>query len=199
GLDRPAQQRRRRSGMLRGRVPRAAGVRGGLEPVLGHRQVEGHPVIVERPPRTSASPATVRAGVRSVGWAMRGWRQRYHDHITRWYGPDPRNAWLSWIGDERIAVGSLPTGATLPRLAAHGVTHIVNCRATQQTWVSQDLAAERALLGPARVAHAPMWDSGQPQAPRRWSAAAHFAARALTEDDAARVFVHCHQGRRRSI
>jgi protein-tyrosine phosphatase len=130
---------------------------------------------------------------------MATWRQWYHGYSTRHYGPDPRYTWLSWIGDQRIAVGSVPTAATLPRLLDQGVTHIVNCRSIPQTWVSQDLAVERALLGPARVAHAPMWDSGRPQPPRLWSAAAHFAARALTDDLTARVLVHCQQGRRRSV
>jgi protein-tyrosine phosphatase len=130
---------------------------------------------------------------------MSGWRQRYHGYSTRLYGPSPHTTWLSWIGDERLAVGSLPTSATLPRLAEHGVTHVVNCRSTPQTWLSQDLAVERALLGPSRVAHAPMWDFGKPQPPRLWSSAAHFAAQVLVDDPAARVLVHCQQGRRRSI
>jgi protein-tyrosine phosphatase len=75
----------------------------------------------------------------------------------------------------------------------------VNCRSTPQTWISQDLAAERAVFGPARVVHAPMWDFGRPQPPRLWSGAALFAARVLTDDPDAGVFVHCQQGRRRSI
>jgi protein-tyrosine phosphatase len=44
-----------------------------------------------------------------------------------------------------------------------------------------------------------MWDSGRPQPPRLWSAATHFAVQALARDSAARVFIHCQQGRRRSI
>jgi hypothetical protein len=32
-----------------------------------------------------------------------------------------------------------------------------------------------------------------------WSAAALFAARALDEDPQARVLIHCHAGRRRSV
>jgi protein-tyrosine phosphatase len=130
---------------------------------------------------------------------MTGWRQWYYRRSTRFYGPSPHTTWLSWIAEERIAIGCLPTAATLPRLRENGVTHIVNCRASAQTWVSQDLAIERALLGPARVAHAPLWDHGRPQPPRLWSAAAHFAAGVLTDDPAARVLVHCQQGRRRSI
>ncbi len=130
---------------------------------------------------------------------MEGWRARYHRYSTRLYRPSPHTTWLSWIGDERLAIGNLPTGATLSRLPEHGVTHIVNCRATAQTWLSQDLAAERALLGPSRVVHAPMWDFGQAQAPRLWSAAAHFAVRVLDEDPEAGVLIHCQQGRRRSI
>jgi atypical dual specificity phosphatase len=127
-----------------------------------------------------------------------GLRQRVHGFSTRVHGPSPATTWLSWLGDERLAIGNLPTGETLPRLTGQGVTHVVNCRARLQTVVSQDLAAERALLGPGRVAHAPMWDSGLPQPPRLWSAAAVFAARAL-DDPRARVLVHCQQGRRRSV
>jgi protein-tyrosine phosphatase len=130
---------------------------------------------------------------------MSRWRHRYHDYSTRVYGPSPHFGWLSWIGDQRIAVGSLPTATTLARLPEHGVTHIVNCRAVAQTWISQDLSVERALLGPSRVAHAPMWDSGRPQPPRLWSAAAHFAAQVLADDASAGVLIHCQQGRRRSI
>src|SRR5438552_9642572 len=113
---------------------------------------------------------------------LSGWRPRTHHYSTRLYGPSPHVTWLSWIGDHRIAVGSLPTAPTLPRLPENGITHIVNCRSTAQTWISQDLAVERALLGPSRVVHAPMWDSGQPQPPHLCSAAPHFAAQVLTDD-----------------
>lgn len=130
---------------------------------------------------------------------MTGWRQRCHRYSTRIYGPSRHTTWLNWIGDQRIAVGCLPTAATLSRLPETGVTHIVNCRSTPQTWISQDLAAERALLGPSRVVHAPMWDFGRPQPPRLWSAAARFAADVLTDDPAAGVLIHCQQGRRRSV
>jgi protein-tyrosine phosphatase len=131
--------------------------------------------------------------------AANDWRERCHRYSTRLYGPSRHTTWLSWLGDQRIAIGCLPTAATLPRLAESGVTHIVNCRSTTQTWISQDLAAERAMLGSARVVHAPMRDLGQPQPPRLWSAAADFAARVLADDPAAGVLVHCQQGRRRSI
>jgi protein-tyrosine phosphatase len=130
---------------------------------------------------------------------MSGWRQRFHRYSTRLYGPGPYTTWLSWIGDQRIAIGSVPTASTLPRLVEGGVTHIVNCRSMTQTWLSQDLAVERALLGPSRVVHAPMWDSGRLQPPHLWSTAAYFAARVLTDDPAAGVLIHCQQGRRRSI
>jgi protein-tyrosine phosphatase len=105
---------------------------------------------------------------------------------------------MSWLGDERIAIGCLPTSTTLFGLPEHGVTHIVNCRSVAQTRLSQDLALERELLGTAKVAHAPMWDLGYAQPPELWSAAATFAADALTADPTARVLVHCQQGRRRS-
>jgi hypothetical protein len=130
---------------------------------------------------------------------MRGVSGWWHRHSTRLYRPDRDSTPMSWIGDERLAIGNLPTAGTLPALADSGVTHIVNCRTREQTWLSQDLAVERTLLGPARVVHAPMWDLGLAQPPRLWSAAALFAARVLTDDASARVLVHCHQGRRRSV
>ncbi|HEY3009751.1 MAG TPA: hypothetical protein VGJ63_17030 [Micromonosporaceae bacterium] len=126
-------------------------------------------------------------------------RQRYHDYSTRLYGPSPHTVWPSWIGNQRIAIGSVPTAVTLSRLTEQGITHVVNCRAKAQTWISQDLAVERATFGRSRVVHAPMWDFGQPQPPRLWSAAAQFAARALDDDPDAAVLIHCHQGRRRSV
>ena len=106
---------------------------------------------------------------------------------------------MSWIGDQRIAVGGMPTAVTLPSLTQNGITHIVNCRSTAQTWISQNLAAERALLGPSRVVHAPMWDSGNYQPPRLWSTAVLFAAEVLSDDPTAHVLIHCHQGRSRSV
>ena len=133
------------------------------------------------------------------GWVtLVGWRGRIHGYSTRLYGPSPSTTALSWLGDERIAVGHLPTGVSLPTLPDQGVTHIVNCRAQAQVWLSQDLAAERILFGRSNVVHAPMWDLGQVQHPRLWSGAAVFATQAL-DDGAARVLIHCQQGRRRSV
>jgi Predicted protein-tyrosine phosphatase len=129
---------------------------------------------------------------------MSEWRRRFHAFSTRLYGPRPDVSSLTWLGQERIAIGCLPTPATLAALPEHGVTHIVNCRSMAQTWLSQDLALERELLGVTRVAHAPMWDTGLPQPPELWASAALFAADALATNQAARVLVHCHQGRRRS-
>lgn len=129
---------------------------------------------------------------------MSDWRQRYHRYNSRFYRPNRRTTAVSWLGDQRIAIGNLPTGTTLRLLPGQGVTHVVNCRARWQTRLSQDLAVERALFGPNHVVHAPMWDFGQPQPPRLWSAAAHFAAEVLGADPDARVLVHCQQGRRRS-
>ncbi len=83
-------------------------------------------------------------------------------------------------------------------LPAEGVTHVVNCRASLQTAISGDLAVERALFGPSRVAIAPMWDNGRRHPPRLWAPAAMFAAEAL-DDPEARVLIHCQQGRRRSV
>lgn len=128
-----------------------------------------------------------------------GWRARVHRYSTRLYGPDPAAAWLTWIGDERIAVGVMPTGVTIGRLAGEGVTHVVNCRASWETFLSQELAIERRLFGRDRVVRAPMWDTGWRQHPRRWSAAARFAARTLDEDPQARVLVHCKAGVHRSV
>jgi protein-tyrosine phosphatase len=84
------------------------------------------------------------------------------------------------------------------RLPDEGVTHVVNCRARLQTAISGDLAVERALFGPSRVASAPMWDNGRRQPERLWAPAALFAAEAL-DDPEARVLIHCQQGRRRSV
>src|SRR5215813_2938258 len=100
-----------------------------------------------------------------------GWRARIHRYSTRLYGPSHAATWLTWIADERIAIGTIPTAITIVRLPAEGVTHVVNCRAGAETLLSQDLAVERALFGRAHVAHAPMWDTGRRQHPRRWSAA----------------------------
>jgi predicted protein tyrosine phosphatase len=123
----------------------------------------------------------------------------WHRISTRLYRPSPGTTALSWIAAERVAIGNLPTAATLARIDGEGVTHIVNCRSMVQTLVSQDLAAERRLLGRSRVIHAPLRDHGWSQPPRLWSPAALFAARALEDDPGARVLVHCHAGRRRSV
>jgi protein-tyrosine phosphatase len=143
-------------------------------------------------PERLAGPDRVRWGERVY------WQKRIHGYSTRVFGPSRRTTSLSWIGDQRIAIGSVPTAATLPRLRADGVTHVVNCRSAFQTWLSQDLAVERATFGAANVAHAPMWDFGQSQPPRLWSRAAHFAATVLADDPEAGVLIHCQQGRRRS-
>ena len=127
------------------------------------------------------------------------WRGWVHRHSTRLYGPSRHTTPLSWLGDERVAVGHLPTGALLPTLAGAGVTHVVNCRMRSQTWFSQDLAVERATFGRDRVRACPMWDNGRPKPPAQWSGAALFAAAALAEDPGAGVLIHCQQGRRRSV
>jgi protein-tyrosine phosphatase len=117
---------------------------------------------------------------------------------SRWYGPDPANAKPTWLGQERIAIGAVPTVASVPDLSRQGVTHVVNCRTWTQVLMSQDLEVERMTFGPGRVVHAPMRDLGFAQHPRRWAAAACFAADALDSDPEARVLIHCQQGRRRS-
>ncbi|HEY2793725.1 MAG TPA: dual specificity protein phosphatase [Micromonosporaceae bacterium] len=124
--------------------------------------------------------------------------ERLHDWSTRIYGPSPVNTPFTWIGDERLAIGSLPTARTLPVLSAEGITHVINCRSHEQVWLSRDLAIERQIFGRDRVASAPMYDFGRPQPPRLWAPAARFGAEALDSPDA-RLFVHCHQGRRRSV
>jgi protein-tyrosine phosphatase len=115
------------------------------------------------------------------------------------YGNEPVHSKLTWLGDERIAVGAVPTTASVLELPAQGVTHVVNCRARPQTMISRDLMVERALFGRSHVIAAPMWDHGREQPPRLWSGAARFAARALDGDPEAGVLIHCHQGRRRSV
>jgi protein-tyrosine phosphatase len=126
------------------------------------------------------------------------WQAWAHRHSTRLYGPSHTTTVLSWIGEERIAIGNLPTASSLATLVGRGVTHVVNCRARAQTLISQDLFVERALFGRDRVMHAPMWDSGRPLSPALWSAAVLFAVSALDDPDA-RVLIHCQQGRRRSV
>lgn len=129
----------------------------------------------------------------------RGWRATRFRFADRVYGPGTKVSAWTWIGDERIAIGSIPTPESLPQLAAaEGVTHVVNCRARAQTAFSGDLDMERAIFGAHRVAHAPMWDHGRPQSPDAWAAAAEFAAEAL-DDPAAKVLIHCQRGRRRSV
>jgi len=128
-----------------------------------------------------------------------GWRALRFRLTGKVYGPGTRTAPWTWIGDERIAVGSLPTPESLPQLAnREGVTHVVNCRARAQAAFSGDLDMERAMFGPDRVAHAPMWDHGRPQSSEAWAEAARFAAEAL-EDPNAKVLIHCQRGRRRSV
>jgi protein-tyrosine phosphatase len=129
---------------------------------------------------------------------MTGIRERFFALSTRLYGPDPQISHLTWLGDERIAIGKLPTAATMRDLPSAGVTDIVNCRTLEQTWISQDLAIERAVFGPTHVVHAPMWDIGRWQKPRLWSTAALFAAKTLDANPGAGVLMHCQQGRRRS-
>lgn len=113
------------------------------------------------------------------------------------YGPRRGLEGFTWLGGERVAIGSLPVGGAVARLPDLGVTHVVNCRAQLQTRISQDLWAERRVFGADHVVHAPMWDHGRRQPPQLWAGAARFGASAL-EDPTAGVLVHCQQGRRRS-
>ena len=129
----------------------------------------------------------------------RGWRAR----VLRAPGlvtpaPGAGVASLSWIGEERIAVGGVPAAGSVAGLAGRGVTHVVNCRSREEARLGGDLAAERAAFGVARVAHAPMRDLGFRQRPRLWAEAALFTARVLDDQPGARVLIHCTAGRRRS-
>ncbi len=117
---------------------------------------------------------------------------------TRIYGPAKSCRGFSWIGDERIAIGAMPHGDDFDALEADGVTHVVNCRARTQGFISQDLWREQEVFGPDHVKQAPMWDNGRSKSPRLWAEAAESAARALDEDPSAKILVHCQQGRRRS-
>ncbi len=146
----------------------------------------------------SAHPWTRREEAHGVDMIRRA-RAWLHRHSTRIYGPNPRNAWRSWIGEERIVISGVPTPEAIRLLQEEGVTHVVNCRANAQILVSQDLAVERAVFGRANVAKAAMWDHGNPQPPRLWSDAVRFAATVLDDNPSAHVLVHCHQGRRRSV
>lgn len=125
-------------------------------------------------------------------------RRATHALSTRLYGPRDGCNGFTWVGDERIAIGALPVGTEVWNLGEHGFTHAVNCRATFQVIISQDLWAERRALGGDRVVHAPMWDHGRPQMAGVWGPAALFIARALDTDPEARALIHCQQGRRRS-
>ena len=138
--------------------------------------------------------------VETLGSRMQqGWRARVLRQLSpRPSGPGAGMPSLSWIGQERIAIGSVPPPESVAGLASQGVTHVVNCRAHGQVWLRGDLAAEQAVFGVARVAHAPMQDLGLRQRPRLWAEAACFAARVLEDQPQARVLVHCTAGRRRS-
>jgi protein-tyrosine phosphatase len=112
---------------------------------------------------------------------------------------DPAGPMLSWVGDERIAISAVPRPAAVAGLAEQGVTHVVNCRPRLDVWWGGDLAAERAVFGPERVAHAAMQDHGLRQRPAAWAHAARFAAGVLDDQPQARVLVHCTAGMHRSV
>lgn len=160
--------------------------------------------LIPTPDRYAVVATGLGAGPGGYGGRMRNDAVRrarawLHRHSTRIYGPNPKNAWRSWIAEERIAISGVPTPDAIRLLQEEGVTHVVNCRARAQTFISQDLAVERSVFGRDHVAHAAMWDTGDPRPPRLWSAAVRFAAAALDNDPGARVLIHCHQGRRRSV
>jgi protein-tyrosine phosphatase len=127
-----------------------------------------------------------------------GWRAARFRLANLFYGPGTKTRPWTWIGDTRVAIGSLPTPTTLAVLKdREGVTHVVNCRADKQVRLSGDRDMEQAIFGADHVAHAPMWDHGRPQREEAWTGAAEFGARAL-EDPDAKVLIHCQRGRRRS-
>ena len=123
-----------------------------------------------------------------------------------WFGrPRPRRSTgpagpvLSWIGEERIAISAVPRPAAVAGLAGQGVTHVVNCRPRLDVWWGGDLAAERAVFGPDRVAHAAMQDHGLRQRSGTWAGAALFAAEVLDSEPEAGVLIHCTAGMHRSV
>lgn len=119
---------------------------------------------------------------------------------TRVYRPGAELRGFSWVpAFPRVAIGALPVGPEADALPSHGFTHVVNCRRSLQNVISQDLWIEQQVLGAGRVAHADMWDHGNPQDEDRWGPAVLFADQALRSDPDARVLVHCQQGRRRSL
>jgi protein-tyrosine phosphatase len=119
----------------------------------------------------------------------------------RWPGRSsgPDGPVLSWIGAERIAISAVPRPASVAGLAGQGVTHVVNCRPRLDVWWGGDLAAERAVFGPDRVAHAAMQDHGLRQRPVTWAGAARFAAGVLDREPEAKVLIHCTAGMHRSV
>jgi protein-tyrosine phosphatase len=128
------------------------------------------------------------------------WSLRSSGPRPRWVlRPRAAGAGLSWIGEERIAISGVPSARTVAGLAAHGVTHVVNCRPRAQVRWFGDLAAERAAFGPEHVMHAPMQDHGLPQRPALWAAAVRFTAQVLDDQPQAGVLIHCTAGRRRSV
>jgi protein-tyrosine phosphatase len=111
----------------------------------------------------------------------------------------PAGPMLSWVGDERIAISAVPRPAAVAGLVGQGVTHVVNCRPRLDGWWGGVLAAERAVFGLERVAHAAMQDHGLRQRPAAWAEAARFAAQVLDDQPQARVLIHCTAGMHRSV
>ena len=139
-------------------------------------------------PAPGLLPVSGRAGTMAVRWTFRGraWggaggRGCSASPAQVMPGPGTGVASLSWIGEERIAVGGVPAAGSVTGLAGRGVTHVVNCRSREEALMGGDLAAERTAFGAARVAHAPMRDLGLRQRPRLWAQAALFAARVLDD------------------
>src|ERR1039457_3801388 len=160
----------------------AGGVNAGRNALRSGRSARAWSIAGERPGRDYGS------AVEMPGSGMgRGWRAR----VLRAPGlvtpaPGAGVASLSWIGEERIAVGGVPAAGSVAGLAGRGVTHVVNCRSREEARLGGDLAAERAAFGVAWVAHAPMRDLGFRQRPRLWAEAALFTARVLDDQPGAR-------------
>ncbi len=78
-------------------------------------------------------------------------------------------------------ISGVPPAAAVACLAAHGVTHVVNCRPRVGVWWARGSGGRAGRCRPRRVAHAPMHDHGLRKRPTVWTAAACFAARVLDD------------------
>jgi hypothetical protein len=94
--------------------------------------------------------------------AVNGWRQTYHRWSTSLYGPSPVVTALSWIRDERGAIGCIPTAATIQRLVNLGVNlpcelPVVDADAAVVGPGTRDSAAELVTRHRAEAVLVPAW------------------------------------------